>query len=219
MKSKLVTLATLAFAAGSAFATVSLNFNAEFDTGVPQNLSNAAGVPTNGMQWGVIVDKTGNGLSASAYDAVTLVGGQSYVLTVSSAVSDDVLYMATGLTADTTGSIEGDGVTTGGNGGIYDINGLALANGVATGQKFYVVWFSGQLGGTLTDASFTIPADGALLSYGNPFVGADPIRTAGFAYDGVSATPTGAGISFVPEPSAALLGAIGALGLLRRRRD
>jgi hypothetical protein len=227
MKSKVATLAAMALTAGSAFSAVSLNFNAEFDTGVPQNLSNAAGVPTNGLIWGVLIDTTGNGLVTSnvnKYDKVLTNGGNltlgsNYILNVAGLPTDDILYIATALTADTSGSTEGDALTTGGPGGIYDLNNIAFANGVGTGDKFYVVWFDGLQGGTLTDTSFTIPADGALLNYGEPFVGVDPNRNAGLAYVGTSGTSTGAGIAFVPEPSAALLGAFGVLGLLRRRRN
>lgn len=212
----------MALAAGSAFGTVALNFNAEFESGVPQNLSNSLGVPTNGMIWGVIIDGSGNGLvntSEGSYDAISLATGSNYILSVGSVATDDVLWTSMNLTADTSGSTEGDGLTPGGPGGIFDISGIALANGVTTGDTFYVVWFDGTVGGILTDATFTIPSDGAALSYGEPFVGVDAIRSAGSSYVGTSGTPVaGGGIQFVPEPSAALLGAIGALGLLRRRR-
>jgi hypothetical protein len=226
MKSKVATIAALAvMAMGSAFgATVSINFNGDFDTFVPQNFANAAGTVSNGLIWGIVVDGGGNGLITTPslrYDQVAKAAGQSYVLSVAGAATDDVLYIAQGLTANTSGSTEGDFSTPGGNGGIYGITGVTTdLNGVATGDKFYVVWFdtAGGVAGTLTDASFLIPANGASVDLTAPFAGVDPIRTAGLAYVGTSGTSTGAGIAFVPEPSTALLGAIGALGLLRRRR-
>lgn len=221
MKSKIVSLTTLALlSAGSAFGTVSLNFNAEFESGVPQNLANSAGAVSNGLIWGVLIDGSGNGLSLTPYDvpAGGLALGSNHILSSATVATDDILYIATQTTSSTAGSLEGDASTPGGNGGIYDLNGIALLNGVSTGDKFYVVWFDGNSGGTLTDASFTIPADGSLLAYGAPFVGVDPTRNAGLAYVGTSGASTGQGIALVPEPSAALLGAVGALGLLRRRR-
>jgi MYXO-CTERM domain-containing protein len=223
MKSKLVSLTTMALlAAGPAFGTVSLNFNAEFESGVPQNFANSLGAVSNGLIWGVLIDAGGNGLSVTPYDAIAggPALGSNYVLSSATVATDDILYIATQTTSSTAGSIEGDSVTTGGNGGIYDLNNISLvSNGVNAGDKFYVVWFDGSLGGTLTDATFVLPADGSVLNYGVPFVGVDPTRNAGLAYVGTSGVSTGAGISFVPEPSAALLGAVGALGLLRRRRN
>lgn len=223
MKSKVTILGALFLAAGAACGAVSINFSDDFAGGVPQGLSNIAGVPTNGLVWGIIVDGTGNGLvtTPGAYTVPSFAAGSSTVLGLAAGGnSDDVLYISTsGLTQSTAGNTEGDAVTPGGNGGIYDIAGVALANGVGTGDKFYVVWFDGNIGGTLTDNSFLIPADGAAVALAEPFVGVDPNRSAGLAYVGTSGVSTGAGVSFVPEPSAALLGAVGALGLLRRRRN
>jgi MYXO-CTERM domain-containing protein len=223
MKSKVTTLGVLFFAAGAAFGTVSINFSDDFNSGVPQGLSNIAGVPTNGLTWGIIVDGVGNGLvtTPGAYNVPSFAAGSSTVLGLAAGGnSDDVLYISTsGPTASTAGNTEGDGTTKGGVGGIFDIVGIALANGVGTGDKFYVVWFDGNVAGTLTDNSFVIPADSASVALADPFVGVDPNRSAGLAYVGTSGTSTGLGVSFVPEPSAALLGAVGALGLLRRRRN
>lgn len=227
MKSKFATIITLAAAINAATAAVSLNFSADFESGISQNLATSAGVPSNGLKWGVLVDGTGNGISRSngttgtKYDVLPggLVAGQ-YVLSIGGVDTDDILIIATTTTVDTslTGGVEGDGITGGGVGGIYDIN-VNLANGVTTGDAFYVVWFDGLRGGTLGDATFTIPSDTFAVNYGEPFVGVDPVRSAGLGYTGTSPTANPAGgIAFVPEPSAALLGAIGAIGLLRRRR-
>jgi hypothetical protein len=222
MKSKIATIGSLLLAASFSFgATVSINFSNDFDTGVPQGLSNQLGVPTNGLVWGIVVDGSGNGLSTAAYNVPDFTASSLTVLSLAAGgVTDDVLYISTsGLTANTSSGTEGDGLTTGGVGGIYDIVGVDLSNGVGTGDKFYVVWFSGGVAGTLTDVSFVIPAAGASVALADPFVGVDPNRSAGLAYIGTSGTSTGAGLTFAPEPSSALLGAIGALGLLRRRRN
>jgi hypothetical protein len=77
-----------------------------------------------------------------------------------------------------------------------------------------IVWFDATaLGGTIQGGdkygalplpAFTIPADGAAVNFSSNFVGVEPVRMAD--------------MTFVPETSTALLGALGALGLLRRRR-
>lgn len=223
MKSKIATFVSLAAVMGVASGAVALNFSADFESGISQNLANVGGVPSNGLSWGVLVDGNGNGIVRSdvnKYDVLPsgLVAGQ-YVLSIAGVPTDDVLIIATTTTVDTslTGGLEGDGVTGGGIGGIYDLT-VNLINGVTTGDTFFVVWFDGLVGGTLGDASFTVPTDTFAVNYGAPFVGVDPIRSAGSGYQGTSGVSTSAGIAFVPEPSAALLGAIGALGLLRRRR-
>lgn len=239
MNSKLAIFAALSVTAGPAFATVSLNFNGAFDTFVPQGLSNKSGVATNGLIWGILVDGNNDGISTynsilntgTKYDKLTggLVSGQ-YTLSVSNVATDDVLIIgATNfLTESTAGDQEGDFSTTGGTGGIYSIAGITYNQtpvagpgaGVGINDKFYVVWFDGLVGGTLTDASFSLPADGSsFVDFTAPFAGVDPNRTAGLAYIGTGGGSTGAGIALVPEPSAVLLGALGALGLLRRRRN
>ncbi len=104
--------------------------------------------------------------------------------------------------------------------------------GTAASRNFAFYWFPGatftgveanpqtiasQVGGlnnTSDDGVFNIgmvlPADGALLSTG--------AATTGDAGGSLSVSAFSA-VTLIPEPSAALLGAIGALGLLRRRRN
>ena len=87
-------------------------------------------------------------------------------------------------------------------------------NGIGTGDAFRIIWFdttvtggtalAGQEYGTLENAAFLIPGDGATVPFTTLFAGADPLK---------QMTHT-----FVPEPSAALLGLLGVAGLLRRRR-
>ena len=107
-------------------------------------------------------------------------------------------------------------------------------NGVAGGQSFAVIWFDvvavasgvgatlntaatdGLFYGMLTNDDRTAPGGASLLlpaaqsgslAAHTAFVGAESARIAGFSL-GVA----------IPEPSTMLLGALGALGLLRRRR-
>jgi PEP-CTERM motif len=222
MKIKIALIVTLGMLSISAYGvgTVSLNFNAEFDSGVPQGLSDVTGVATNGMIWGILIDGSGNGLSGS-YESTAIGTGSSYILNISGAASDDVLWTSTILTSSTATSTEGDGVTKGGVGGFYEIVDVGLENGVEAGDKFYVVWFSGGKGGVLSDPSFIVPAASNSSTFATPFVGLDPNRSAGLAYAGTSGESTGAGftLSLVPEPSSLIFGALGVLGFFRRRRN
>lgn len=212
MKVKQLVAAAFLAACGSAMGSVTLGFNVEFVGG----LANSAGVATNGLYYGVIIDAGGDGFTGLYSQLATLDINTTYVLNSDSgAATNDVLVLAGYQTYDA-----GEGA-----GGIYDVgpidflSGLAGGQSIGTGDVFRLVWIDGNNIGTLADASFTIPADGALTDYTAPFVGTDPVRGATFSYSGTSATPTGPGFQFVPEPSSALLGAVGALALLRRRRN
>jgi hypothetical protein len=223
MKSKIISLTTFALLVNLCLGagSVTMNFNTEFESGVPEGFADIAGVPTNGMIWGILIDGSGNGISGN-YDVTSSVTENSnYILSTSGIASDDVLWTSANLTSSTDASTEGDGITKGGNGGIYDIADILLQNGVDAGDKFYVVWFSGSTGGVLSDPSFLVPAEGNTGSYGTPFVGVDPVRSAGKSYSGIDGVSTGPGIqlSLVPEPTSAFLASLGVFGLLRRRRN
>jgi MYXO-CTERM domain-containing protein len=214
LKTKLLlSLATLSFVAVSNGA-VTISFNAPFLGGMSSNLATQGGTVSNGLTWGIIVDGTGNGF-LNTYDG--LVNGAALL---SSSVATDDYYFLGGLTEDSGQGgtvLESDFVTTGGNGGvgsvIFNLTGTATAN-----DAFLLIWVDGNKVGTLADASFIVAADGAIVTQDAPFVGVDPVRSAGLAYSGTNPVSTGPGITIIPEPSAVLLGALGALGLLRRRR-
>lgn len=207
--------ALLAMATASNGA-VTISFNSPFIGGLSSNLANQAGVVSNGLQWGLIVDGTGNGI-LDFYDAVVTGSG----LFSSSVLTDDFLFLATTTTSDSSQGgafTEGDFATPGGNGGIGTIA-FDLVGSAGAGDAFRIVWFDGSKLGELADASFILPADGQIVTLDAPFVGVDPTRNAGLSYLGTAAASNGDGITIVPEPSAALLGVVGALGLLRRRRN
>ncbi len=206
----------LVFATG-AHATVTIQFSEPFAGGIPSNFANSAGVITNGMQWGIVVDTTGNGFanSGTSYDAYAAGVTTAGFLGANGSLSDDY-YIPGTVTKNGAGLFEGDFTTQAGNGSIVDdLTSIALANGISAGDKFSLVWFStstsgaGDRYGYFNDASFLVPADGATTSYGAPFVGNDSPR---------SATNTFAAISGAPEPSRMLLVGFGALGLMMRRR-
>lgn len=77
----------------------------------------------------------------------------------------------------------------GGASGIFHAGQLNLLSGfsgsssINTGDVFRLVWFEGEDDSlrcdTLSDASFTIPADGVIQDYTAPVVGVDPVRSVG----------------------------------------
>ena len=201
-----VLLAAVSIAAtASSQAAVTITFNAAFAGGVSSNLANNAGVVSNGMFYGIIVDGNGNGIG-STYDAIDPILGGSFALTVGGLATDDFLFFASDLTADTTALLEGDFTTTGGSGSVSGVA-FNFSGAAGAGDSYSLVWFdpNGVNAGALSNAAFVVPADGNVVTHDSPFVGVDPIRAAN-------------NITFVPEPSVALLGLFGAIGFLRRRR-
>lgn len=102
-------------------------------------------------------------------------------------------------------------------------------------KNFAIIWFnsltsagsettaSGNFG-IARGADWTMPAaNSGTFSFGTTASSLDQLTlgstTTAASGQGVAFATNGATLSIVPEPSAALLGAIGALGLLRRRRN
>jgi len=196
----------------AASASVSITLADLGSGGIPNNISNAAGTPTNGMQWGIVVETvgstfTGGGTSYNAYTAGPTTAG---FLSVNGAVTHD--YYIPGTTTQN-GSVWGTG-----NGSILDdINNIPLTNGLAAGDKFALIWFSSNPGastsgtgdtyGFFTDASFVLPTDGNSGDYGPAFVSNPSL---------VGNNPF---LAPIPEPSRMLLLGFGAVaGLMVRRR-
>ena len=214
MKYSFLALAVASLLVSEANATVTLQFNESYVSGIPSNLANAGGIITNGMRWGIIVSTSdssfaGGGTNYDAYAATPTTAG---FLSYGNAVTDDY-YIPGTFTDDASALLEGDFTTAGGQGSIIDDLIVSLTGGVSLNDKFALVWFSdntsanGSKYGFFTDASFVMPADGSLTGFGAPFVGNDPTRVASNTFGTV-----------IPEPSRAVLLLGGALGLAMRRR-
>ena len=172
--------------ASVASATVSFQFSVPYQSGIASNFANAAGVVTNGMQWGIVVDTAGNGFANATanYDPYPAGVATPGFLSVGGTLTDDY-YIPGTLTLDASSVVEGDFTTSGGQGAIADdLQNVPLANGVASGKAFALVWFSnntsinGSRYGMLTDPSFVVPGDGSSGDFSGIFVGVDPVRSA-----------------------------------------
>jgi hypothetical protein len=227
MKTKILAALAITTIASQAAVTITVSNT----TSVLTNLViNSGDDNTQRLVWGIIVDGNNNGLQSGAYlgngiNSTVLqskLGAQ--ILNTSAGATDDVLYLAGSVF-----SASGTADSSTGKARPLSITNIAMnANGVGTGDAFSLVWFdldSVDIGGTaitstanstvpnllaglkygVLGVSQALPTDGQTLTIASNYTGADPVRTANFA--------------LVPEPSAALLGALGALGLLRRRRN
>jgi hypothetical protein len=227
MKTKILAALAITTIASQAAVTITVSNT----TSVLTNLViNSGDDNTQRLVWGIIVDGNNNGLQSGAYlgngiNSTVLqskLGAQ--ILNTEAGATDDVLYLA-GSVFSTSGTAD----SSTGKARPLSITNIAMnANGVGTGDAFSLVWFdldSVDIGVTtitstanptvpnllaglkygVLGVSQALPTDGQTLTIASNYTGADPVRTANFA--------------LVPEPSAALLGALGALGLLRRRRN
>ena len=218
---------------GAVTLTISSN-SAGF--GVLTGLQNSLGAQ-GALVWGIVVDGAGNGFQGASgvlrYDPTfsysnTSTNSTGFALTVNNGVAtDDVLYISTNLMATSTNTNDGganffrptliNNVTLGSTaGGVSPL--------VNPGDAFAIIWFdatafggaaaNGQKYGLLSAPTTADPLQGLVLgndtsglNYAKNFIGVE------------SANPANFTLGAVPEPSAALLGAMGALGLLRRRRN
>ncbi len=235
MKIKLLSLITTALLANIASGAVTLSFSNS--TNWLSNFANGSGssIDTPGiagsenrMVWGIIVDADNDGFAganaANPYDdGFSLAANTTGILlnNTNGGSSGDVLYIASALMASSTTALAGEGVANVNR--LLTFSGLTFNStlGAGAGDKFAIVWFDKlALGGTATegmkygifelpDAIDNLPSDGTNAStFPAQFAGVDELKTMGFA----------AG-SAVPETSTSLLGALGALALLRRRRN
>jgi len=164
------------------------------------------------MTWGIVVDRAGgdNGFGLGSELSSTFQYGNA---------ANPTLQLANGLIGGTDDYLILSANTTsafaGANGVASQIIFNLAAAGLAGGEKFAIIWFeTGAAGGTIsqgakygiiTNDAFVVPAsEGATVDVvaGR---GQSPLGGTTFTYA-------------IPEPSAVLLGLLGAVGLIRRRR-
>lgn len=212
-------------------ATMSLQFS-QISSNIATNWANGAGEAGKNMAWGIVVDRNGDGLAGSF--AVTGVNygigtttGQS-LLDASGTATDDMLFMSPISMVTLAANFNGNDGAVSGQNFISAIVTVPFLAGVNTGDSFHLIWFDTDFGssaatvygapqvgesyGIFSDASFIVPGEGHTTSYSAVFDGVDPLKPMTNTWSsGLAAAPT-------PEPSSMLLGLLGALDLLRRRR-
>lgn len=222
MKFKIIVLTSL-LAAVSLHASTTLQLGSG---GTLTNLQTSGGNASSALVWGILVDTTGNGFQSGSYlpgftfsDTAALPGGQ--FLSTLSGITDDRLFISSNFFA-TAGTADGStGLSKPTNILLsYSTDGVG-ATGVNAlgGQNIALVWFESltKTGQQAVDGDkygfytlpFTSPSDqaGGNLPFGSNFVGPDTVRNASLV------------IGAVPEPSVSLLGLVGLVGVLRRRRN
>lgn len=225
MKNKLAITFVSAALALSANAAVTYQFSstANFAT----NFLSGSGANNSLMVWGIVVDTQSNGFAGASaetpYDAgfaYSANGGNGVTLSTVNAAnvttaSDDVLYISSNLMNLTTSNVIGELV---GVNRITNLSSINYAGNVGSGDAFRIVWFDvNALSGNSADGTKyglyqmpslnTLQADPGTYNVSAAFGGADSSKSMGFTLG-----------TAVPEPSVALLGALGVFGLVRRRR-
>jgi len=222
-------LGVFALSMGSSFAAL-VSLNTQFG----QAFSSSSVAVPDGTLWAMIQDDgdgvlsggmltNGSGLSAANTLNSTLVNSTFAGKTISIGAllgGDSVFAMGAfngnndlSVLGSTTNALTGLNLTTGRAIGFYFFPGVTY-----TAAGTYNV--GSQVGGISTLAAdagagtvgMVVPSDGATVFMGaNTFAGGD--------LGGSMTNAAFTAVNLVPEPSAALLGALGALGLLRRRRN
>ncbi len=228
MKLKLILLSFFMSAVlSNAASTFQFSNTANFATNW---LNGSGGIST--MVWGMVIDANGNGFSATDLTPYSSFGNISanangIVLSTTAGTSDDVLYISSNLMNLTTNTT--DSGTVGLN-RVTNMTNLVYGNGVTAGDRYRLIWFDvTSFGGASQGVKygmFELPSASITVSAGNSIpgntIGADPgTYNYGAAFAGADA-PKSMSMTIgvpVPEASTSLLGAIGALALLRRRRN
>lgn len=215
MKLKLI---GLIFGLGSLPAMASVTLQTQF--GVAYNSLNAQ-VPV-GTLWALVVDTDNNSSFAGGFGLdqsmqtiganVTFATGQ--VLTVGALLGGDTIFAVGGFDG---GGIASDTIT-------FDLGTL----GITAGRNFAFYWFpgsqyasgnSGTITGNQAGGVHTSTAEGGLAAMQIPADGSNiDIGAATSDAGGTLPNSRFTAVQLIPEPSTMLLGAFGALGLLRRRR-
>lgn len=214
----------LLFAALVVPASAAVTLNTQFGSAF-----NSSGVAVaDGTLWALVVDTNNDGIFTGFSNNGSLAGNAAAANTFFT--GNQSLSLGTVLNGNTVFAL--GGFNAAGPGITADTVVLNYGtNGTAAALSYAFYWFPGatysgpgvqtigsQVGGLNTtsnngifDAGMVLPNDGSLIS-----TGAANVDGGGTIPD---ATFQAVNLTVIPEPSAALLGAIGALGLLRRRRN
>jgi hypothetical protein len=167
--------------------------NASVTLQIRTQLANAAGTPTTGMSWGVLVDTAGDGFAVTPTGTIA----PGFDFSTNGALGGDNYFVGSALTVTSP--------PFGGTGVALNTNPFDLTGGVEALDLFGIFWTDGTAYGFVTAGGATLPSDGGTVAYNTVFTD-DPYTAGG---------------SIVPEPStyAALAGML-ALGyvMVRRRR-
>lgn len=213
MKKLLLPLLLSATVANGATVTMQFTSGSNFATNFAGNI----GGGTAGLTYGIVVQGGASDLLASTIasdlNGVTL-QNTSIAPTGTLLASGNSLFISTSLTSVVPNipPAAGDANVAGSITSIANVDTGVIGNG----SSYALVWFDtgiaagdtlvdGNYFGVINDPVFVIPADGATVNHSAPFAGTDPVHSADQLIG-------------VPEPSIALLGALGVLGLIRRRR-
>lgn len=181
MMKRLVILSLLLCAFANATVTIEIN----------TQLGDYYGTPTNGLNWGILVDADNNGFAVAQSGTIS-----AFNFNLDQLFSGDDFYFAGGETVNS--------VPYGGNGVATVLNPITLTTDINTGDQFGIFWQAGSNYGFVTDSNAIIPADTSTKDYSSYF-NADPYSALG---------------NIVPEPSnyASIIGFVMlSLALLRRR--
>lgn len=208
-------LAAFCLMAGTSYGASTLQISNPFAGSIASGFANAAGVPTNGMQWGIIVDTTGNGFSGlgSSYDSMALGSTTNAFMSFGGLATDDYFVSSGSVTADSSAALESNFTQAGGNGTIGNIA-VNYLNGISQGDSFALIWFSSNSAADGARYGFlnigqVMPADNLpAVDMSSPFAGADPARPASNTFGAVA----------IPEPSRLILLGLGFAGLIWRRK-
>jgi hypothetical protein len=210
----------------SSYAAVTLQFT--ITPNAAAGWANGTGASNAALVWGVVVDATGNGFgdhTFSSFDGGSLASGGAYdsgfsttsnlngiALNSTTAPVDDMLYIGTAKMS-TGGAF--DSAT--GLAKITSISNMVYSGSVAAGDNYAIIWFDQTTNGSTADGLkygiyreswMVLPADPGTYNVSNNFAGVEQLKTMNLTLG-----------EAVPETSTSLLGALGALALLRRRRN